>query len=40
MRKTLSLVLTLSAGLLSLHVINLAVCVIWYIVKTKKRKTA
>ena len=30
----------LSAGLLSLHVINLAVCVIWYIVKTKKRKTA
>ena len=30
----------LSAGLLSLHVINLAVCVIWYLVKTKKRKTA
>ena len=30
----------LNAGLLSLHVINLAVCVIWYIVKTKKRKTA
>ena len=30
----------LSAGLLFLHVINLAVCVIWYIVKTKKRKTA
>lgn len=30
----------LSAGLLSLHVINLAVCVVWYIVKTKKRKTA
>ena len=30
----------LNAGLLSLHVINLAVCVIWYLVKTKKRKTA
>ena len=30
----------LSAGLLSLHVINLTVCVIWYLVKTKKRKTA
>ncbi len=30
----------LSAGLLSLHVINLAVCVVWYLVKTKKRKTA
>ena len=30
----------LSAGLLSLHVINLAVCVIWYLVKTKKCKTA
>ena len=30
----------LSAGLLSLHVINLTVCVIWYIVKTKKHKTA
>ena len=30
----------LNAGLLSLHVINLAVCVIWYFVKTKKRKTA
>ena len=30
----------LMVGLLSLHVINLAVCVIWYIVKTKKRKTA
>ena len=29
----------LMVGLLSLHVINLAVCVIWYIVKTKKRKT-
>lgn len=30
----------LNAGLLSLHVINLAVCVIWYLAKTKKRKTA
>jgi hypothetical protein len=30
----------LSAGLLSLHVINLAVCVIWYLIKAKKRKTA
>ncbi len=30
----------LNVGLLSLHVINLAVCVIWYLVKTKKRKTA
>ena len=30
----------INAGLLSLHVINLAVCVIWYLVKTKKRKTA
>ena len=30
----------LNAGLLSLHVINLAVCVVWYLVKTKKRKTA
>lgn len=30
----------LSAGLLSLHVINLAVCVIWYLVKTKKHQTA
>jgi len=30
----------LSAGLLSLHVINLTACVIWYIVKTKKRKAA
>ena len=30
----------LNAGLLSLHVINLAVCVIWYLVKTKKHKTA
>ena len=29
----------LNAGLLSLHVINLAVCVVWYLVKTKKRKT-
>ena len=30
----------LCAGLLSLHVINLAACVVWYLVKTKKRKTA
>ncbi|MBQ7332928.1 MAG: helix-turn-helix transcriptional regulator [Clostridia bacterium] len=30
----------LNVCLLSLHVINLAVCVVWYIVKTKKRKTA
>ena len=30
----------LNVGLLSLHVINLAVCVFWYIAKTKKRKTA
>lgn len=30
----------LNAGLLSLYVINLAVCVIWYLVKIKKRKTA
>ena len=30
----------INAGLLSLHVINVAVCVIWYLVKTKKRKTA
>ncbi len=30
----------LNVGLLSLHVINLAVCVVWYRVKTKKRKTA
>ena len=31
----------LNVGLLSLHVINLAVCVVWYLVKTKKnRKTA
>jgi len=30
----------LNAGLLSLHVINLAVCVVWYLVKTKKHKTA
>ena len=30
----------INAGLLSLHVINFAVCVIWYLVKTKKRKTA
>ena len=30
----------INAGLLSLHVINLAVCVIWYLVKAKKRKTA
>ena len=30
----------LNAGLLSLHVINLAVCAVWYLVKTKKRKTA
>ncbi|MBQ7344000.1 MAG: helix-turn-helix domain-containing protein [Clostridia bacterium] len=28
----------LNAGLLSLHVINLAIFVIWYFVKTKKRK--
>lgn len=28
----------LNAGLLSLHIINLAVCVIWYIVKAKKAK--
>ena len=30
----------LNAGLLSLHVINLAVCVIWYLVKIKNRQTA
>ena len=30
----------LNAGLLSLHAINFAVCVIWYLVKIKKRKTA
>ena len=30
----------LNAGLLSLYVINLAVCVIWYLVKIKKRQTA
>jgi len=29
----------LIAGLLSLHVINLAVCIVWYSVKTKKHKT-
>lgn len=29
----------LNAGLLSLHAINLAVCVVWYLVKTKKRRT-
>ena len=26
-------------GLLLLHIINLAVCVVWYLVKTRKRKT-
>ena len=30
----------LTAGLLSLHVINLAGCIAWYLVKTKRRKTA
>ena len=30
----------LNAGLLSLHAINLAICVVWYLVKTNKRKTA
>ncbi len=30
----------LNAGLLSLQAINFAVCVVWYLVKTKKRKTA
>ena len=30
----------LSACLLSLHAINLAVCVVWYIAKTKKRKAS
>ena len=30
----------LNAGLLSLHAINLAVCAIWYLVKTKKYKMA
>jgi len=30
----------LNAGLLSLHAINLAICVVWYLVKTYKRKTA
>ena len=30
----------LNAGLLSLHVINLAVCAAWYLLKTKKIKTA
>ena len=28
----------LNAGLLSLHVINLAVCVVWYLVKTRKQE--
>lgn len=30
----------LNAGLLSLHIINLAICVVWYLVKAKKRKSA
>ena len=30
----------LNASLLFLHVVNLGVCVIWYLVGTKKRKTA
>ena len=30
----------INAGLLSLHVINLAVCTIWYLVKTKKYRVA
>ena len=30
----------INAGLLSLHAINLAVCTIWYLVKTKKYRTA
>ena len=30
----------INAGLLSLHVINLAVCTIWYLVKTKKYRAA
>lgn len=30
----------LNAGLLSLHIINLAACVIWYLVKTKKHRAA
>ncbi len=30
----------LNIGLLSLHVINLAVCVAWYLAKTRKRKAA
>ena len=30
----------INVGLLSLHVINLAVCTIWYLVKTKKYRTA
>ena len=29
----------LNTGLLSLHIINLAVCIFWYIKKTKKHKT-
>ena len=28
----------LNIGLISLHIINLAVCVIWYLIKTKKRQ--
>ena len=28
----------LNIGLLSLHIINLAVCVVWYLVDTRKRK--
>ena len=31
--------LILNASLLSLHIINLAVCVGWYLIKTKKRKS-
>ncbi len=30
----------LSVGLLFLHVFNLAICAVWYLVKRKKRKTA
>lgn len=30
----------INAGLLSLHAVNLAVCTIWYLVKTKKYRTA
>ena len=29
----------LNTGLLSLHIINFAVCIVWYLVGTKKRKT-